>query len=116
MKLPIVDNPFYKPTKKQLKNVQKWVDSTLAKRKFESKNPIIIIKTKINMIAIHKKTGMRYIILEREVINKTNEQNGQRMVMYCPEGCEEPTIFVREEKEFLEKFDELKPYPIIPNT
>ena len=48
MNLPIVDDPFSKPTKKQLKNAQKWIDKPIPKRKSECKNiPITVFKTKI---------------------------------------------------------------------
>jgi hypothetical protein len=56
-------------------------------------------------IYIRNKTGNLYEIVGRDVINATNGFEDQRMVMYIREGSEfKGQIFVREEKEFFEKF------------
>jgi len=47
----------------------------------------------------HVKTGNIYNVIN-VVINTTNENDGQTMVLYQREGM----MFVRESKEFLEKF------------
>ena len=44
-------------------------------------------------------------------INKTNNSNGLSMIVYCPHD-KENTIFVREENEFFEKFENVN----MPNT
>ena len=53
----------------------------------------------------NKKNGKLYRILYYSVINTTNAQDGQKMVVY--ENME-GQIFVREQKEFYEKFEEVK--------
>lgn len=61
----------------------------------------------------NKKTGKIYRMLDDSIINTTNAQNGQKMIEYALEKdfnsnfvtCQ---IFVREEKEFYEKFEEIK--------
>ena len=53
----------------------------------------------------NKKNGKLYRILYYSVINATNAQDGQKMVVY--ENME-GQIFVREQKEFYEKFEEVK--------
>lgn len=56
---------------------------------------------------INKKTGRRYLPMFY-VLNCTNANDGQRMVAYQVEKLEfgeEDLIFVREEKEFFEKFE-----------
>ena len=54
---------------------------------------------------IHNKTGNLYEIVGRDIINATNDFEDQRMIMYIREGAEfKGQIFVREEREFLEKF------------
>lgn len=53
----------------------------------------------------HNKTGALYEIVEHNIVNATNGANDQIMIMYRRKG---DTIgwktFVREEKEFFEKF------------
>ena len=64
-------------------------------------------KEEINLgeLYIHNKTGNLYEIIGRDIINATNGFEDQRMIMYIREGSEfKGQIFVREEKEFLEKF------------
>lgn len=62
------------------------------------------------MIAIHKKTGNRYIILQEIVINKSEANDGQEMILYVAEDqadLDDPQIYIREEKEFNEKFERI---------
>lgn len=57
-------------------------------------------------IYIHLKTGNKYLVMHRGLINSTNAQNGQRMVLYTPynqEAVSQPW-YVREELEFNAKF------------
>lgn len=56
-----------------------------------------ITKTKI---AVHKKTGNEYDVINDNVIDCTNAHGDMRMVLYTREGM----LFVREKKEFEEKF------------
>ena len=49
---------------------------------------------------VHKKTGNVYTVITSNVINCTNAQDGQQMVLYTKDGM----WFVREKKEFEEKF------------
>lgn len=49
---------------------------------------------------VHKKTGNTYTVITSNVINCTNAQDGQQMVLYTKDGM----WFVREKKEFEEKF------------
>ncbi|EKJ85939.1 hypothetical protein CLV96_3165 [Leptospira meyeri] len=51
----------------------------------------------------HIKTGNFYLKLD-EAKNCTNANDGQQMVYYCEYGKENPMKFVRDKKEFLEKF------------
>lgn len=55
----------------------------------------------------HKKTGKLYQVADTmgflKVINTTNAQDGQEMVMYL-DPKKPNKIFVREKKEFEEKF------------
>lgn len=56
----------------------------------------------------HKKTGNIYSVFTKEqVVNCTNAQNGQDMVMYksIDDKSLSNIIFVRERNEFLEKFE-----------
>lgn len=58
-------------------------------------------------IYINKKTGRRYFPMF-DVINCTNANDGQKMIAYQVEKLEdgeEDLIFVRERKEFFEKFE-----------
>ena len=48
----------------------------------------------------NKKNGMIYTYIE-EVINCTNQQDGQVMVLYTKDNL----LFVREKEEFYKKFD-----------
>lgn len=58
------------------------------------------------MIYRHKKTNRIYEVL-RFVVNATNAQNGQDMVLYRQFDLPEPIsqVYVREKKEFEEKFE-----------
>lgn len=61
-------------------------------------------------VYINKKTGRRYLLMFY-VLNCTNANDGQKMIAYQVEKLEfgeEDLIFVREEKEFFEKFEEEK--------
>jgi len=53
---------------------------------------------------VHIKTGNVYEILYEDIINATNAQDGQEMIMY---KNKDGMIFVREKKEFFEKFRKL---------
>ena len=59
------------------------------------------------MLYQNKKTGKFYVI-EEEVINTTNDVDGQVMIVYRSEDIMEEQTFVREKTEFFEKF---KPVP-----
>jgi hypothetical protein len=52
----------------------------------------------------NKKNGQLYKIIDF-VINCTNEQDGQHMVEYVKVSNNETQVFVREIKEFCEKFE-----------
>jgi len=52
------------------------------------------------MPCINIKTGNKYFVVG-SVINATNEQDGQFMLLY---KNEEGDMFVREKEEFMEKF------------
>jgi hypothetical protein len=56
------------------------------------------------METIHKKTGDIYVVIETDVINATNGREHERMIIYRKKGNTLKT-FVRESKEFFEKFD-----------
>lgn len=60
-----------------------------------------MFKIKVGKTAIHKKTGNIYQIISTDVIDCTNERDGTKDVLYTREGL----YFVREYKEFMEKFD-----------
>ena len=55
-------------------------------------------------IFVHRKTGNKYVVVG-ECLNCTNAQDGQEMVIYFRDG----RTFVREKREFLEKFFPEKP-------
>jgi len=63
------------------------------------------------MECIHKKSGRQYSIIFSGVINATNAQDGQEMVVYMGKTKDEKSVrvFVREEKEFEEKFERIGP-------
>lgn len=51
--------------------------------------------------AVHNKTGNIYNIINvGKIVNCTNEQDGQEMILYYRDG----KFFVREREEFEEKF------------
>jgi hypothetical protein len=54
----------------------------------------------------NKKTGGKYRYLAIGV-DCTNLRDGTPVVIYCPDD-KENTIFVREEKEFHEKFEQIE--------
>lgn len=56
----------------------------------------------MSQIYIHKKTGNKYFVTG-EAINATNANDGQVMIIYTNADGK---TFVREKKEFLEKFEE----------
>lgn len=60
-----------------------------------------MFKVKVGKTAIHKKTGNIYQVISTDVIDCTNARDGTKMVLYTREGL----YFVREYKEFMEKFD-----------
>jgi hypothetical protein len=53
---------------------------------------------------IHDKTGNRYCVLRKGVINATNAQDGQRMVLYTRWDQPDGLHFIREQTEFERKF------------
>ena len=55
----------------------------------------------------HKKTGKFYALLAHGV-DATNSRAGTPVVVYSPEDNEH-MIYVREEAEFFDKFEEAKP-------
>ncbi len=63
-----------------------------------------ILKIMSRYCYFNKKNGKPYAILYRHVINKTNANDGQRMVVY--QDIETLEVYTREESEFLEKFSE----------
>lgn len=50
----------------------------------------------------HRKSGDRYLVLDISVMNATNKQAGQPMVLYQNEDGDK---FVREHREFYNKFE-----------
>lgn len=54
----------------------------------------------------HLKTGNIYYLLRDDVINCTNANDHQTMVLYKRDGYPD-LIFVREKEEFFEKFKKL---------
>lgn len=57
--------------------------------------------TKVTKFAKHNKTGNTYLIISMEIINATNSNDGQQMVLYSNLTSQ---LFVREKVEFLNKF------------
>ena len=59
------------------------------------------------MEAISKKTKNKYVIINDNVINGTNNNDGQIMVLYSGKKRDSDSVglFVREKSEFYEKFD-----------
>ena len=57
--------------------------------------------TKVTKFAKHNKTGNMYFIFSMEIINATNSNDGQRLILY---GDSIGQLFVRERDEFLNKF------------
>lgn len=55
----------------------------------------------------HLKTGNPYEVIREDVINCTNANDHQIMVLYKRSDCPE-LIFVREKEEFYQKFEEVK--------
>ena len=51
--------------------------------------------------AVHKKTGNIYHVLDVKAIDCTNVRDGVKVVIYYRDGM----FFVREKKEFDEKFE-----------
>ena len=62
------------------------------------------------MEAIHIKTGNKYFVINDGIINATNANDGQLMVLYSGKrrGSDSMGVFVRERSEFLEKFKIIK--------
>jgi hypothetical protein len=56
----------------------------------------------------HKKSGRIYEVISESIINATNDQDGQNMIMYIGEKKDGSGkgIFVRESSEFFDKFEE----------
>jgi hypothetical protein len=62
------------------------------------------------MIVKNKKTGIRYIILEEDIINATNNGENKLMVLYVEESqasLNDPQLYVREKEEFNQKFENI---------
>lgn len=59
----------------------------------------------MDRIYVNKKNGKKYLVLGN-VINCTNVQDGQKMILYKSTeiGDDEVKYFVREEEEFFNKF------------
>jgi hypothetical protein len=57
----------------------------------------------------HKKSGRIYEVISNQVINATNSQDGQEMILYSGDKKDGSGkgIFVREAKEFYEKFEKI---------
>ena len=59
---------------------------------------------------INNKTKNKYVLLDNNVTNCTNKDDGKIMILYkrlddiFVELGDSPTLFVRERKEFFEKF------------
>lgn len=62
-------------------------------------------------IYVHKKTGNLYLVIHRGLVNATNAQDGQKMVLYTPyvKDREHVPWYIREEAEFDTKFDLFDP-------
>lgn len=50
------------------------------------------------------KTGNLYMIVSTCVVNATNEQDGQLMILYRNYGGQDATLYAREADEFYKKF------------
>ena len=61
----------------------------------------------MHMVYLNNKNGSTYIVLDDNVTNKTNAQDGQRMYLYC-EQYNSKVLFIRSEEEFNEKFTEIQ--------
>jgi hypothetical protein len=55
----------------------------------------------------HKKTGSLYVMLS-QAIDCTNARDGTPVVVYAPKG-DMVRVYVRDEAEFVEKFDRVMP-------
>lgn len=57
-------------------------------------------------VFVHIKTGNLYLVIHRGLINATNAQNGQKMVLYTPytKDREHVPWYIRAEDEFDQKF------------
>ena len=65
----------------------------------------------VDDIWVNKKTGNKYLIISANVINATNADDGQKMVLYKKVGKwfeGQPETFVREYEEFILKFEKEK--------
>lgn len=61
----------------------------------------------MHMVYENIKNENVYILLDDHVFNSTNEQDGQRMCLYCPSDNPSKT-YVRSYSEFHEKFSEIQ--------
>ena len=60
------------------------------------------------MIFRNKKTGVMYDVCDDlGIINATNDQDGQKMILYADAKTGEH-VYVREKKEFFEKFEKME--------
>lgn len=59
------------------------------------------------MVSKNIKTGEIYVVSTFNAINATNSQDGERVVIYSRAGA----VYVREVKEFLEKFHVYQGHP-----
>lgn len=59
----------------------------------------------------NKKNKKMYRILQEDIVNKTNSNDGQIMIMYAPiDEIKKKVLnkyYVREKNEFYEKFEEI---------
>jgi len=57
----------------------------------------------------HKKSGRTYEVVSENIINATNSQDGQIMIMYIGDKKDDSGkgAFVREASEFYEKFEKI---------
>lgn len=58
---------------------------------------------------LNKKKQIVYELIDF-CINATNEQDGQRMILYKRIEEDMPQLYVRSETEFFEKFEEIKDF------
>lgn len=56
-------------------------------------------------VVVHIKTDNQYYIISEDIINATNAQDGEKMILYSPCSFTAPApMYVREKTEFWNKF------------